>query len=290
MLAAHALAVELARRVGHRPRVGDVRQQIHLVAAGIQHRGRVFATALAPAQMVQAQVGHNPVQPGIKRALEPEVSQMPVRLQERLLVHVLGVLLVAQHMQRQPQDGLVVAPHQRIERARSPCWASRIRSSSSVRCWARASNCAWVSLLPFLSVFGPGLRRRLWHRWGRFYRPRSACAHRGRRVQQVRTCARPGRRCPRSFFGRCRQSPKAPAPARRRFPASKHLHSSFPTPESGNGSCSDRPRSREKVSREVLSCQFSVVRKNGKSLPPNWPYGSAGCYSNCQLINLTTDN
>ena len=41
---------------------------------------------------------------------------MPVGLQEGFLMHVLGVLLVAQHMQRQAQHGLVVPSHQRVER------------------------------------------------------------------------------------------------------------------------------------------------------------------------------
>jgi hypothetical protein len=31
---------------------------------------------------------------------------------------------------------------------------------------------------------GPGLRRRLWHRWGRFYRPRRIRVCGGGRVQQ----------------------------------------------------------------------------------------------------------
>ena len=42
---------------------------------------------------------------------------MPIRLDERILVNILRVLLVAEHVQRQPQNTLVVPPHQLVERA-----------------------------------------------------------------------------------------------------------------------------------------------------------------------------
>ena len=89
--------------------------QVHLVAAGIEYGGWVFAAALAAAQMVQAKVGDDPVEPGVEGALEPEVAEVAVGLEEGLLVNVLGVLLVAQHVQREAEDGLVVAADQRVE-------------------------------------------------------------------------------------------------------------------------------------------------------------------------------
>ena len=40
---------------------------------------------------------------------------MPVCLDERVLVNVLRVLLIAEHMQRQPQYAAVIAAHERIK-------------------------------------------------------------------------------------------------------------------------------------------------------------------------------
>ena len=54
---------------------------------------------------------------------------------------------------------------------RSPRCASRIRSSSSVRCRARASSWACGQLAAAASFLGLRAAPRLRHRWGRFYRP-----------------------------------------------------------------------------------------------------------------------
>src|ERR1035437_7791288 len=175
---AHALAVELARRIGHGPGVGDIRHQVQFVASGIDDCGRIFAAALAAAQVVQAKVGDDPVEPGVERALKPEVSQVAIGLQERLLVDVLGVLLVAQHVQRQAQDRLVETAHQRVERGP----VSALRLADEVIIFGALEG-ARLNLrrgqLPAASfLLGPGLLRRLWHRWGRFYRP-----------QRIRGCA-----------------------------------------------------------------------------------------------------
>jgi hypothetical protein len=62
--------------------------------------------------MVQAQVGHNAVKPGVERALEAEVPDVSIGLQEGLLVDILGVLLGTGQVQGQPQDRLVVLPDQ----------------------------------------------------------------------------------------------------------------------------------------------------------------------------------
>jgi ribonuclease HI len=68
-----------------------------------------------PPQLVQAEVGHNPVNPRIKRALEAEIPDIPVGLQKRLLVNVLGVVLAAGQVQRQPQHLVLILPHQRVK-------------------------------------------------------------------------------------------------------------------------------------------------------------------------------
>ena len=93
----------------------------------------------------QAKIGHDAIQPRVKRAFKAEVRQVPVGLQECFLVYILRILLVAEHVQRQPQHCAVVSADQLGRRApRWPCWACRISSSSSSRCCARASICAGV--------------------------------------------------------------------------------------------------------------------------------------------------
>ena len=136
---AHHLPVQLASRVRHRPLVGDVRHQVHLIATGIQYRRRIFPAALSPPQLVQTKIRHNPVEPRIEAALEAEVSKVPVRLDKGFLVNILRILLVAEHMQRQPQHRLVIPPHQCIKR----------------------SALALLSLANQLVVFGPLLRPRI---------------------------------------------------------------------------------------------------------------------------------
>ena len=70
-------------------------------------------------------------------------------------MYVLGVLLVAQHVQRKAQDGLVVAAHQRIESAA----VAALRLADQVvvlgALLGAPSICSWVSLPPFLSVSIP---------------------------------------------------------------------------------------------------------------------------------------
>ena len=41
---------------------------------------------------------------------------MPVRFDKRVLVNILRILLIAEHVQRQPQHAPVVPPYQRIKR------------------------------------------------------------------------------------------------------------------------------------------------------------------------------
>ena len=99
-------------------------------------------------------------------------------------MHVLGVLLVAQHVQRKSQDGLVVAPHQRVEGAAvaALCFPNQIVVFSTLLGARFQLLLCQLAAVPV----GPGseLRRGLGHRWGRFYRPRATCAHTGRRVHQ----------------------------------------------------------------------------------------------------------
>src|SRR5258708_7264780 len=65
--------------------------------------------------MVEAKIGHNAVNPRIERALETKASDVLVGLEEGVLVNVLGVVLGAGEMERQPQNGLIVVTHQFLE-------------------------------------------------------------------------------------------------------------------------------------------------------------------------------
>ena len=51
---------------------------------------RVFPAGLPLAQMIEAEVGDDPVNPGIKRALEAEIPDMAIGLQEGFLEYVLA--------------------------------------------------------------------------------------------------------------------------------------------------------------------------------------------------------
>ena len=65
--------------------------------------------------MVEAEIGHDAVDPGVEGALEAEVAHALVRLQERFLINVLGFVLRSGEMHGQPENGLVVMPHQLLE-------------------------------------------------------------------------------------------------------------------------------------------------------------------------------
>src|SRR6266550_7606137 len=86
-----------------------------LVKAGIQFRSLIFRARLAAAQMVQANVGYDAVEPGVKAALEAETMEIAVDLQECFLVDVSGILGALHEIQGQPQDVPIIAAHQFLE-------------------------------------------------------------------------------------------------------------------------------------------------------------------------------
>ena len=88
---------------------------VDLVAGAVHHHGVIFAAGFAPAQLVQAQIGDDPVNPGIKRALEAEVADIPVGLEEGLLVNILGIVLRTGQVQGQPQHLVFILAHQGVE-------------------------------------------------------------------------------------------------------------------------------------------------------------------------------
>src|SRR5215471_12159045 len=70
--------------------------------------------------MIQTQVGHDAVNPGVKGALETEVADIAVCLEERFLVNVLSVLLGSGHVIRQTQHCTVVLAYQFLKRGMVP--------------------------------------------------------------------------------------------------------------------------------------------------------------------------
>src|SRR3984893_5870081 len=65
--------------------------------------------------MIEAEIGDDPVDPGIERTFKTEAAQILVGLEEGLLINVLGVRLRSRQVQRQTQDRLIVMTHQDLE-------------------------------------------------------------------------------------------------------------------------------------------------------------------------------
>src|SRR5260370_20072442 len=91
--------------------------------AGIQFRGLVFGAGLAAAQVVEANVGDDAVEPGVKATFKAETVQIPVNLEERFLIDVAGALGPLHEIEGQAQDLAVIPANQFLQSA--PC--SRLR-------------------------------------------------------------------------------------------------------------------------------------------------------------------
>src|SRR5207245_9986595 len=74
-----------------------------LVNSRIQLRRLVFGAGLAAAQVVQANVGNDAVEPGVKAALKAESVEIAVDLKEGFLIYVPGVLGPLDPVERQAQ-------------------------------------------------------------------------------------------------------------------------------------------------------------------------------------------
>ena len=65
--------------------------------------------------MIETNVGHNPVQPRVKAAVEPERMNVPVDPQKGFLINIAGVLGGAQQVHGEPKHTLVVSADQLLE-------------------------------------------------------------------------------------------------------------------------------------------------------------------------------
>ncbi len=75
----------------------------------------ILRPRLAPPQMIEANVGDNSVEPGIKAAFEAKAVKIAVNLEECLLINVPRVFRALHQVQRQPQHIPVEAVHKLLE-------------------------------------------------------------------------------------------------------------------------------------------------------------------------------
>jgi hypothetical protein len=61
------------------------------MVSGTNLRGLIFWTRLSAAKMVEAHIGDDAVQPGVKAALKPETVQVAIDLQKGFLIHIVGI-------------------------------------------------------------------------------------------------------------------------------------------------------------------------------------------------------
>src|SRR5437660_12690331 len=73
--------------------IRHLRQHVILLTFRIYYYGRVLFPYLLLANIVQAQICNNPVNPGVERTLETETSDIFVCLQESFLIDVLSFVL-----------------------------------------------------------------------------------------------------------------------------------------------------------------------------------------------------
>ena len=79
-LLAEFLPQQLALGMGFGAPVLDGIEQVARAVAGF-HNDRLLAPDIAPPQMIEAQVRHDPVEPGVKAAFEAESPEIPVGLE-----------------------------------------------------------------------------------------------------------------------------------------------------------------------------------------------------------------
>src|SRR5512146_1712264 len=95
--------------------VGDLVDDAVLFAVGIGDDWSVFFPNLALAKVIEAKVGHDPVDPRIERTLKAEATEIAICLQERVLVDIACILLGPGKVESQAEDSVVVLPDQFLE-------------------------------------------------------------------------------------------------------------------------------------------------------------------------------
>src|ERR1700734_4388312 len=106
---------QIALRIRSRPPIRNLIEYVVLSPRRIRCNRRVLFAHLPLAQMIEAKIGHDTVNPSVKRALKAKIPNALVRLQESFLINILGLVFRAGEMQGQPQHCLVETPHQFLE-------------------------------------------------------------------------------------------------------------------------------------------------------------------------------
>jgi hypothetical protein len=75
----------------------------------------VFFPDIPFAQVIEAEIGDDPVNPGIERTLETETPQVFIGLEEGILMNVLGVRFRSGKVESQAQNRLIVVTDEDLE-------------------------------------------------------------------------------------------------------------------------------------------------------------------------------
>ena len=92
-----------------------LRQHVVLLAFRIRRHWRIFFSHLLLPDVVQTQIRHDPVNPGVERTLETETPNALVSLQERFLINILRFVFRSRQVQSQAQYRLIILAHQFLE-------------------------------------------------------------------------------------------------------------------------------------------------------------------------------
>src|SRR3981081_826607 len=98
-----------------RPAIGNLIEYIVLLPARVRRHRSVFLAHLSFPQMIQAKISHDAVNPGVKGAFKAKIADALVGLQEGSLLSFPGFMIRAGEVNREPEHGLVVVPHQFLE-------------------------------------------------------------------------------------------------------------------------------------------------------------------------------
>jgi len=117
-VAAKFLSEKLFFRIGARAQFRLAIEEIgrHSPVLFRQSGRLFFAASGAAAQVIEGHVGHNPIEPGIETALEPEAMQIAIGAQEAFLINVARIFRTMHQIQRQAENIAVVTADEFLKR------------------------------------------------------------------------------------------------------------------------------------------------------------------------------
>ena len=92
-------------------KVGDA----FFAMVGSELGGLVFRPSLTPAEVIEANVGYDAVEPGVEAAFKAEAVEIPIDFEKGFLIDVPRILRPAHHVQRQAQDVAIVEADKFLE-------------------------------------------------------------------------------------------------------------------------------------------------------------------------------